>query len=492
MNAQMLTLLRGSLANRAFSLGLIVVTLACAVALYVGVQNVQRLTRASFENSISGVDLVVAARGSDVQILLNTVFGLGASGNLVSDETVAAVADMPEVAWVVPLALGDSHRGFRVLGTSPDFFERVIPSPSSGALFLAGGAFEQVLEAVVGADVAEALGYMPGDKLVLQHGLGDYGAAHDDLPFRVHGVLARTGTPFDRTVLVSVEAIEAIHRGWRNGQQLVELSPEQVEKSKNARRMNIITKMDTTGRRITKMNITGRSITKMNTTGRSITKMSTTGRSITKMSTTGRRITGRSITGGEHHDHAHAGGLDALDGFFVGLTERRNVVRVQRNIADYEPEPLTAVIPGVTLAQIWQIIGVADRGFRAVSLLVIALVLLAMTAMTVLSTDSRRREMAILRALGASPSTLVGLILAEALFLAICASAMGLGLAIGVSVLAQQWLTQTIGLVATAMLPGWREMVIVAYIIPAALVAGLVPALRLYRRTVQDGIMVER
>ena len=138
MNAQMLTLLRGSLANRAFSLGLIVVTLASAVALYVGVQNVQRLTRASFENSISGVDLVVAPRGSDVQILLNTVFGLGSSGNLVSDETVDHIADMPEVAWVVPLALGDSHRGFRVLGTSPEFFERVLLAPSSKALFAAG------------------------------------------------------------------------------------------------------------------------------------------------------------------------------------------------------------------------------------------------------------------------------------------------------------------------------------------------------------------
>ena len=467
MNAQMLTLLRGSLANRAFSLGLIVITLACAVALYVGVQNVQRLTRASFENSISGVDLVVAARGSDVQILLNTVFGLGASGNLVSDETVAAVADMPEVAWVVPLALGDSHRGFRVLGTSPDFFERVIPSPSSGALFAAGGAFEQVLEAVVGADVAEALGYMPGDKLVLQHGLGDYGAAHDDLPFRVHGVLARTGTPFDRTVLVSVEAIEAIHRGWRNGQQLVELSPEQVEKSKNAHEDEHHHKDGHQGEAHHEDEHHGEEHHED-------------------------EHHGEEHHGEEHHDHAHAGGLDALDGFFVGLTERRNVVRVQRNIADYKSEPLTAVIPGVTLAQIWQIIGVADRGFRAVSLLVIALVLLAMTAMTVLSTDSRRREMAILRDLGASPSTLVGLILAEALFLAICASAMGLGLAIGVSVLAQQWLTQTIGLVTTAMLPGWREIVIVAYIIPAALVAGLVPALRLYRRTVQDGIMVER
>ena len=123
---------------------------------------------------------------------------------------------MPEVAWVVPLALGDSHRGFRVLGTSPEFFERVLLAPSSKALFAAGGSFEQVLEAVVGADIADALGYQLGDKIVLQHGMGDYGAAHDDLPFRVHGVLARTGTPFDRTVLVSVEAIEAIHRFIRD------------------------------------------------------------------------------------------------------------------------------------------------------------------------------------------------------------------------------------------------------------------------------------
>jgi putative ABC transport system permease protein len=448
MNVQMLTLMRGSLANRAFSLTLIVVTLACAVALYVGVQNVQRLTRASFENSISGVDLVVAARGSDVQILLNTVFGLGVSSNLVSDETVISVADMAEVAWVVPVALGDSHRGFRVLGTSPEFFDRVIPRPSNGALFVTGAPFEQALQAVVGADVAAALGYQLGDKIVLQHGMNDYGAAHDDLPFRVHGVLARAGTPFDRTVLVSVEAIEAIHRGWRNGQQLVALSPEQVEKP-----------------------IKPDAHEDEHHEG---------------------EHHGEEHHGDEHHDHAHAGGLDALDAVFVGLNDRRNVVRVQRKIAEFEAEPLSAVIPGVTLAQIWQIIGVADRGFRTVSILVIALVLLAMTAMTVLSTDSRRREMAILRALGAAPSTLVGLILAEALFLAICASALGLGLAIGLSALAQQWLTQTIGLVASGVLPGWQEMVIVVYIIPAALVAGLVPALRLYRRTVQDGIMVER
>jgi len=452
MNAQMFALLRGSLANRAFSLTLIVVTLACAVALYVAVQNVQRLTRASFENSISGVDLVVAARGSDVQILLNTVFGLGVSGNLVSDETVAAVANMPEVAWVVPLALGDSHRGFRVLGTSPAFFDRVMPAPSNGTLFDAGGRFEQVLEAVVGADVAKVLGYRLGDSIVLQHGLGNYGAAHDDLPFRVHGVLARTGTPFDSTVLVSVEAVEAIHRGWRNGRQLLELSPERVEKHNDAH-------LDEH-------------------------------RDADEYHEEGHHEEGHHEEG--HHDHDHAGGLNALDGVFVGLTERRNVVRLQRKISDYELEPLTAVIPGITLAKIWKIIGVADRGFRAVSLLVTALVLLAMTAMTVLSTDSRRREMAILRALGASPSALVGLILAEALFLAICASVLGLGLAIAVSALTQQWLSQTIGLVATGMLPGWQDIVIVAYIIPAALVASLVPALRLYRRTVQDGIMVER
>ena len=434
------------------------------------------------ENSISGVDLVVAARGSDVQILLNTVFGLGASGNLVSDETVAAVADMQEVAWVVPLALGDSHRGFRVLGTSPEFFERVMPAPSGGTLFEAGDRFEQVFEAVVGADVAAALGYQLGDKIVLQHGLGDYGAAHDDLPFGVNGVLARTGTPFDRTVLVSVEAIEAIHRGWRNGRQLVELSPEQIEKPTDVH--------EDEHHHEEGHHEEGHHEDEHHEEGHREDEHDEEGHHEEGHHEDEHHEEGHHEEG--HHDHAHAGGLNALDGVFVGLTERRNVVRVQRKIADYEPEPLTAVIPGVTLAQIWQIIGVVDRGFRAVSLLVVALVLLAMTAMTVLSTDSRRREMAILRALGASPSALVGLILAEALFLATCASVLGLGLAIGFSALAQQWLTQTIGLVATGMLPGWQEMVIVAYIIPAALVAGLVPALRLYRRTVQDGIMVER
>ena len=85
MNAQMLTLLRGSLANRAFSLALIVVTPACAVALYVGVQNVQRLTRASFENSISGVDLVVAAR--------SVVFA--ANFHFHSGQGLAAIHDRP-------------------------------------------------------------------------------------------------------------------------------------------------------------------------------------------------------------------------------------------------------------------------------------------------------------------------------------------------------------------------------------------------------------
>ena len=456
MNRHMFVLLRGSLANRAFSLSLIVVTLAFAVALYVGVQNVQRLTRASFENSISGVDLVVAARGADVQILLNTVFGLGASSNLISDKSVEAVAEMSGVSWVVPLALGDSHRGFRVLGTAPDFFEHVIAPPSGNSLFAAGTRFDNVLDAVIGADVAEKLDYKLGDKIVLKHGVGEYGADHDDLPFVVHGILAPTGTPFDRAVLVSVEAIEVIHRGWRNGQQLVTLSPDDIEHSTQAE----TTHDDHHGEHHEDEHHEDEHHED------------------------------------EHHDHASAGGLDAVDAVFVGLTDRRTVVRVQRAIAEFDAEPLSAVIPGVTLAQIWQIIGVADRGFRVVSLLVIVLVLLAMTAMTVLSTDSRRREMAILRALGASPRTLVGLILAEALLLSVCASALGLGLAMGVSAVAQQWLTQTfglsVGLSSGGMLPGWQELMIVVYLVPAALVAGLVPALRVYRRTVQDGIMVER
>jgi len=447
MNKMTLTLLVRSILARRFSLGLIVVSFAAAVALYVSVQNVQRMTRAGFESSTANVDLVVGARSSDIQILLNAVFGIGETAGLMSSEAISDIAALPPTAWHVPVSLGDSHKGFRVIGTNDDLFRHVLKA-SNGSV-----SFENVLDAIVGADVARALGYREGDDIVLQHGVGDYGAAHDDLPFKVAKVLKPSGTPFDRAVFIPLQASEAIHRGWQGGQRLVTQTPEQVEKSTPF--------------------------------GKHEDEHHDEDEHHHEESHDAHHDEDE-----EHHDE-HAHGPSGIDAVFVGLKDKRMVMRMQRAIADYEEESLTAVIPGVALARIWQVIGIADRGFMAINVLIIGLVLLSMAAMTALSADNRRREMAILRALGAAPRTLVGLMIAEALLLSFAAALIGIGMAAGLSAIAHDIMTARFGLSAESgfvLADAWVAL----YLVPAALVANLLPALRLYRNSVNDGIMVRR
>lgn len=450
MNKMLLTLLGRSILDRRFSLSLIVLALAAAVALYISVQNIQRMTRVSFESSVSNVDLVVSARNSDIQILLNSVFGIGQTTGLVSAESVADIADLPQVAWHVPVSLGDSHRGFRVIGTNNGMFAHVLKDSNREV------AFDNVLDTIIGADVATALGYAQGDAIVLQHGVGDYGAAHDDLPFRIHRVLARSGTPFDRAVFIPLEASEAIHRGWRGGQKLMSMTPEQVEQSTPAPRHDDHHHDE---------HHAGHHEDYDN-----------------------EHHNGHDE---EHDEREHAHGPSGIDAVFVGLKEKRTLVQVQRRITDYEVEALTAVIPGVALARIWQIIGFADRGFMAINTLIIGLVLLSMVAMTVLSADNRRREMAIFRALGAAPRVLVGLMIGEALLLSLAAVVLGIAFAMGLSTVAHDLMAARYGLTAETsfyLSDAWLAF----YLIPAAMIANLVPAIRLYRNSVNDGIMVRR
>ena len=462
MNKMTLILMGRSILDRRFSLSLIVLALAAAIALYISVQNIQRMTRASFENSVANVDLVVSARSSDIQILLNSVFGIGQPTGLVSAESVKDIADLPQTAWHVPVSLGDSHRGFRVIGATNEMFTRVLKDSNGDA------AFDDVLDTIVGADVATALDYAEGDAIVLQHGVGDYGAAHDDLPFRIHKVLARSGTPFDRAVFIPLEASEAIHRGWRGGQKLMSMTPEQVAKTTPAPRREEPHDEHHEGHH------------DEHHEGHHDEHHE------------GHHSENHDEHHDEHHEgHEHGHGPDGIDAVFIGLKEKRTVVQMQRLISEFETEALTAVIPGVALARIWQIIGFADRGFMAINLLIVGLVLLSMVAMTVLSADNRRREMAIFRALGASPRVLVGLMIGEALLLSLAAVVLGIAFAIGLSAIAHEAMAARFGLTAEAAFY-FSDIWVAFYLVPAALIANLVPAMRLYRNSINDGIMVRR
>jgi putative ABC transport system permease protein len=165
--------------------------------------------------------------------MLYAVFHLGGAANNMEWQSAREIAKRPEVAWTIPVSLGDSHKGYPVVATTADFF-RHYRFRGDGHIALAQGeAFESLFTVVVGAETAKKLGYVLGQKLSLSHGSsGTHLTEHGDKPFTVSGILAPTGTPVDRSFYISLAAMEAIHLNWQGGAPLpgLQITPEQVSK----------------------------------------------------------------------------------------------------------------------------------------------------------------------------------------------------------------------------------------------------------------------
>jgi putative ABC transport system permease protein len=408
-----------SLRNRWVTAALTTSAIALSVMLLLGVEKVRTGARVSFANTISGTDLVIGSRSGDVQLLLYAVFRIGNATNNITWDSYQDIAARPEVAWIVPLSLGDSHHGFRVLGTTRGYFEHYRYRSDSALTFTAGAPFEDLFDAVLGADVAAALGYRLGDPIVVAHGLGDTSfAEHDDKPFRVAGILAKTGTPVDRTVHVSLEAIEAIHVDWQSGARIPGRSVSAVE----VRRMDLEPK--------------------------------------------------------------------AVTAAMIGLKSKLATFKLQRFVNQYPQEPLSAILPGAALQELWSLVGTAETALTAISAMVVVTALLGMATMILATLNERRREMAILRSVGARPATILGLLAAEAGLLGVAGAALGVAMLYGVLGIVRPVVDAHFGLYLEIGWPSPREGAALAAVIVAGLLAGLVPAARAYRFSVSDGMMV--
>ncbi|MEN1729081.1 MAG: FtsX-like permease family protein [Pseudomonadota bacterium] len=410
-----------SLLNRRFAISLTVLTIALSIALLVLVEQLRSEVREGFYRSVSGTDLIVGARTSPVQLLLYSVFGLGEPTNNVSWESYTALADTQEVAWAVPISLGDNHEGFRVVGTEVDFFEHYRYADRQPLTLAEGARFEDLFDVVLGHQVARNLGYVQGDQIVLAHGTANVSLQqHDNLPFTVSGILAPTGTPIDQQLYISLAAHEAIHIGWQNGMPRpgANLSDEQ------ARAM-------------------------------------------------AERLTPDSVTA-----------------ILLGLTTRAAVFGLQRRVNEYRQEALSAVLPGIALQQLWRITGLAEQILRVVAGLVVLSGLLGMLTVLLTTLNERRREMAILRANGARPLQIAGLLIFEAGLLAALGIALGLVLAVIVQALAAPFLLSTVGVNLTVGWPSVLLWKILGAIWLAGVIVGAVPALLAYRRTLADGMQV--
>ncbi|MGA4322337.1 ABC transporter permease [Ectopseudomonas hydrolytica] len=410
-----------SLANRRFTALLTVFAIALSVCLLLAVERVRTEARASFANTISGTDLIVGARSGSVNLLLYSVFRIGNATNNIRWDSFERFANHRQVKWAIPISLGDSHRGYRVMGTSTAYFEHYRYARSQALKLAQGRAFaDDPFEVVLGAEVAQALGYGLGEEIVLAHGVATISLLkHDDKPFTVVGVLERTGTPVDRTLHISLAGMEALHIDWQNGMPArgaAQISAEQ------ARTMDLQPKQ--------------------------------------------------------------------ITAFMLGLNSKIATFSLQREINEFRGEPLLAILPGVALQELWSLMGTAEQALFVVSLFVVLTGLIGMLTAILTSLNERRREMAILRSVGARPWHIASLLVLEAFALALAGVALGLALLyLGIAG-SQGYVQANYGLYLALSAPTRYELTLLAGILGAALLMGSVPAWRAYRQSLADGLSI--
>ena len=304
----MISLIAKSLWNRKGTALLTLFSIAISVALLIGVEQIRKGVRTSFSSAVSGTDLIVGARGGSLQLLLYSVFRMGNAPNNLTWESYQDFKKHSRVRWTIPFSLGDSHHGYRVLGTNHDYFKRFRYGNRQRLKFSEGKPFSGVFDAVLGSEVARKRKYRLNDSIIVYHGTGSSSfLKHEDRPFTVVGILKPTGTPVDQTVHVSLEGITAMHIDWESG------APPMEED------------------RIDNEEVLQRDLTP-----------------------------------------------EAITAFLVGLRSKIHAFSLQREVNTYREEPLSAILPGAALQELWELLRTAETGLRVISAFVVLAGLLGM------------------------------------------------------------------------------------------------------------------
>ncbi|GAC19433.1 ABC transporter permease [Paraglaciecola arctica] len=407
----LLKLVLASLWSRRVMAILTCTSIAISMLVLIGVEHLRAEVKNNFERTISGVDMIVGSRTSGINLLLFSVFKIGNPSNNIQWKSYQDIVNNSQVAWSVPLSMGDSHQGFSVIGTTADYFEYFKYGDKQQISFKQGEAFKYLYEVVLGADVARKLGYNLNQSLVMSHGTGKVSFTHhDEHPFKVVGILKPTGTPADQSLYIPLQSIDILHQRQHIHNELLSEVP----------------------------------------------------------------------LGNTYQPQ--------LSAFLLGSKSKIAVLKLQRDINQYKPEPLSAILPALALRELWKIVGVVEISLRIISWLILATALICMTTMLLASMKERERELAVLRALGAKAHIIILLIVAEALILTLIGALAGyllvtVGLLLGQPLLEQYfalYISPVVNLVAVG-----RFFSIVA---AAAVLLSFIPAVLAYKKSLISGL----
>ena len=401
-----------SLTSRKKSVLLTFLSLLISISVLLSVEHLRTQAKDSFSRTISDVDLIVGAPSGQLNLLLYSVFRMGNPTNNIRYSSFETLQKHELVKWAIPISLGDSHRGFRVLGTDKSYFTHFKYADRSALAFTHGEAFDGLFEVVIGHDVAKALGYMLGDKIVIAHGIGSTSfTQHDNAPFVITGILAPTGTPVDKTVHVSLAAIEAIH-----------LPPRQLAQLKNKTIMVDVPNPQT------------------------------------------------------------------ITAVMLGLTSKFATFTLQRELNNAKYDRMMAILPGVALSELWQLMASVEGLLRVIGLLVLIASLFGLATMLLASMQQRQSEIAVLRVLGAKPRAVFGLVLIEALVLVLAAMVSAFLLVSSAFLILQDWIAAQYGIFLSGNLLSQNTLFVAIVTLLAAIVVSAIPAYEAYRNALHSSL----
>ena len=454
-----------SLLYRLSGVALAIAAVAISVFVLLSVEHVRNEARSSFASTVSNVDLIVGARTGEINLLLLSIFRIGNPTANISWESVEEISEQPNVEWVVPISLGDSHKNFRVVGTSAEFFDRYKYGQSKPLVFKSGERFTNTLDVVVGAHVATDLAYGLGDELVLSHGMADTSFTHhDQVTFAVSGVLATTGTPVDNALFVSLEAIEAIHadedsehhdaHADHDEHAESEHHDEHADHHEHAHHEESEHHDEHADHDEHAHHEASEHHDKAEEHG-------------------------QHAANDHHHQHDHPP-IGTVTAILVGLDSAAFTLQVQRWVNEFADEALLAILPGFALAQLWSLVGGVENVLRGISILVFISALFGLNAMMLASMRERKREIEILRSIGAPSRFIVALLIIESMLIVtvgIILAVTGLLCAIA---LANNLLASELGLALSLQIFYPSSMVALGLIYLTTLILSLVPAWKAY------------
>lgn len=430
-----------NLRRRPLASVLTTLSVALGVALFSAIGSLRQASENAFQRSAGMSNLIVGAKGSPLELTLNSLYHMGVSSGNISYEAYREFRDTPGVQWCAPMVVGDAYRGFRIVGTTDEMFAVKVPDLGTPS-FSAGAAWKhsrddldafhaEVVEhaamdahdhaghdhdhdhghdhtleeladelglfvAVVGATVAEETGLKLGSSFVPAHDVMTGGDAHEDAPTRVVGVLAPTGTPIDRAIYIPAGAFYAIA-----GHQAQEESA--FGGTRDPHGVSAVLAY---------------------------------------------------VTSGVYHLRARYDWNDRLD--------------------------VQAAWPVMEVRKLFGVVGNIDAALRIIAALVVVVALVGVLVALSNTMGARQREFAVLRALGARRRTILALVVGESAAISLFGGILGLGLAALGAWLAASRVRAETGVSLTAM-PGLSDLWFLLAVTAVGALAGLVPAWRAYR-----------